>query len=122
VRAESAESWRTRLDAQHQFGRRLRLSDERDELSDTRLNGGFMERINVRVEPQLKEQLEAEAKERGVRPSDIVREALQEHIRQRTPKPSCLDLARRIGLVGIYKDTPSDLSTNPKHMEGFGRE
>ncbi len=24
-------------------------------------------------------------------------------------------------VIGIVKDTPNDLSTNPKHMEGFGR-
>ena len=79
-----------------------------------------MVRINVRVEEQLKRELEAEAMEKGVRPSDIVRQALEEHIRQRTPRPSCLDIARRIGIIGIYKNTPHDLSTNPEHMEGFG--
>ncbi len=56
-----------------------------------------MERINVRVDQRLKHELEAEARERGVRPSDIVREALEAHVRRRTPKPSCLDIARRIG-------------------------
>jgi len=79
-----------------------------------------MERINVRVDQRLKHELEAEARERGVRPSDIVREALEDHVRRRTPKPSCLDIARRIGFIGAYKDTPTDLSTNPEHMEGFG--
>ena len=81
-----------------------------------------MERINVRVDQRLKEELEAEARERGVSPSDVVRQALQEHMRQRTPRESCLDIARRIGILGIYKDTPHDLSTNPEHMEGFGRD
>jgi metal-responsive CopG/Arc/MetJ family transcriptional regulator len=79
-----------------------------------------MERINVRVDERLKQELEAEARDKGVRPSDIVREALEEHMRRRTPRESCLDIARRIGILGIYKDAPSDLSTNPKHMEGFG--
>lgn len=79
-----------------------------------------MERINVRVDKKLKEDLEAEAREKGVRPSDVVRQVLEEHVRQRIPKPSCLDIARRLGIVGIYTDAPSDLSTNPEHMEGFG--
>jgi hypothetical protein len=35
---------------------------------------------------------------------------------------SCYDLAARLGLIGIAKDTPPDLSTNPRHMEGFGRD
>ena len=79
-----------------------------------------MERINVRVDERLKEELEAEAREKGVRPSDIVRQALEEHMRRRTPRETCLDIARRIGILGVYKDAPHDLSTNPEHMEGFG--
>jgi hypothetical protein len=80
-----------------------------------------MERINVRVGPRLKRELEAEAREKGVRPSDIVRQALEEHLRSRTPRPSCRDLAERLGLIGAAKGLPADLSTNPGHMEGFGR-
>lgn len=79
-----------------------------------------MDRINVRLDPQLKEQLEQAARAEGVRPSDVVREALREHLEARRPRPSCLDIARRIGIIGIYKDAPHDLSTNPEHMEGFG--
>jgi hypothetical protein len=79
-----------------------------------------MERINVRVEERLKRELEAEAREKGVRPSDIVRQVLEEHVRQRVPRESCLDLARRLGILGSAKGLPSDLSTNPEHMEGFG--
>jgi metal-responsive CopG/Arc/MetJ family transcriptional regulator len=81
-----------------------------------------MERINVRVDQRLKQELEAEAREKGVSPSDIVRQALEEHVKQRTPRETCLDIARRIGILGIYKDAPPDLSTNPEHMEGFGRD
>jgi len=54
-------------------------------------------------------------------PSDIVRQALEEHMRSRTPSPNCRDLAERIGLIGSAKGLPADLSTNPDHMEGFGR-
>jgi metal-responsive CopG/Arc/MetJ family transcriptional regulator len=79
-----------------------------------------MERINVRVDHKLKRELEAEARAKGVSPSDIVRQALREHLERREPRETCLDIARRIGIVGIYKDTPPDLSTNPAHMEGFG--
>ena len=81
-----------------------------------------MERINVRVDERLKRELEAEAREKGVRPSDIVRQVLREHVERRMPGQSCLDIARRIGIIGIYKDAPRDLSTNPEHMEGFGRD
>ena len=81
-----------------------------------------MERINVRVDERLKQELEAEARERGVSPSDIVRQALEEHMRQRTPHTNCRDLAERLGVLGSAKGLPRDLSTNPKHLEGFGRD
>ncbi|MBV8487400.1 MAG: ribbon-helix-helix protein, CopG family [Planctomycetaceae bacterium] len=81
-----------------------------------------MERISVRVDARLKKELEAEAREKGVRPSEIVRRALEEHMRQRKPRESAYDLAKRLGMIGVYKDAPPDLSTNPEHMEGFGRD
>jgi antitoxin component of RelBE/YafQ-DinJ toxin-antitoxin module len=80
-----------------------------------------MERINVRVDKRLKEELEAEAKEKGVQPSVIVRQALEEHMKSRTLHPNCRDLAERLGLISAAKGLPADLSTNPEHMEGFGR-
>ena len=39
---------------------------------------------------------------------------------QNSAQENCRDLARRLGILGVYKDAPSDLSTNPKYMEGFG--
>ena len=33
---------------------------------------------------------------------------------------SCYDLAARLGLIGMVKNAPPDLSTNRQHMEGFG--
>ena len=79
-----------------------------------------MERICVRIDHELKRELEAEAREQGVSPSDFVRRALREHLKRRRPRETCLDIARRIGIVGIYKNTPPDLSTNPAHREDFG--
>lgn len=81
-----------------------------------------MERINVRVDTRLKEQLEAEARAKGVSPSEIVRQALEEHMQKQAPRESCYDLAKRAGLIGVFKGSPTDLSTNPAHMEGFGRD
>jgi hypothetical protein len=37
---------------------------------------------------------------------------------------TAFDVAKRAGLIGCIKGaprSPTDLSTNPKHMEGFGR-
>lgn len=81
-----------------------------------------MERINVRVEGSLKRRLEVESRREGVSPSAIVRRALEEHLRHRPTEENCLQLAERLGILGIYKNAPHDLSTNPAHMEGFGRD
>jgi Ribbon-helix-helix protein, copG family len=81
-----------------------------------------MERINVRVDERLKSELEAEARERGLSPSDVVRQALLEHFGRRTPRENCRELAERLGILGSAKGLPSDLSTNPIHMEGFGSD
>jgi metal-responsive CopG/Arc/MetJ family transcriptional regulator len=81
-----------------------------------------MDRINVRLDPQLKEQLESVARAEGVSPSEVVRAALREHLKTKRPQQSCLDLARQLGIIGVYKDGPSDLSTNKDYFEGFGSD
>jgi hypothetical protein len=81
-----------------------------------------MERINVRVDRRLKQQLEAEARARGVSPSEIVRQVLGAHLERLEPRETAYDLAKRLGILGVYKNAPPDLSTNPEHMEGFGRD
>jgi metal-responsive CopG/Arc/MetJ family transcriptional regulator len=81
-----------------------------------------MARLSVRIDPRLKARLEAAARARRVSPSVVVRDALQKHLAEPEPGESALDLALRIGIVGCIKGLPPDLSTNPKYMEGFGRE
>lgn len=34
---------------------------------------------------------------------------------------SCYDLAESLGIIGIAEDLPSDLSTNPDYLKGFGK-
>ena len=44
---------------------------------------------------------------------------------RRGSEETAFDVASRAGLIGCIKGaprSPTDLSTNPKHMEGFGRE
>jgi len=36
-------------------------------------------------------------------------------------EPTFFELLDEVGLVGCVKGAPPDLSTNPKHMEGFGK-
>jgi hypothetical protein len=44
---------------------------------------------------------------------------------QRAAEETAFDVMNRSGLIGCIKGaprTPTDLSTNPRHMEGFGRD
>lgn len=79
-----------------------------------------MARINVRVDKQVKKDLEDLARARSVRPSDIVREALEEYLGRRKLPESAFDLAVRAGILCAVKGLPSDLSMNPVYREGFG--
>ncbi|HEY2881313.1 MAG TPA: ribbon-helix-helix domain-containing protein [Pirellulales bacterium] len=77
-------------------------------------------RLTIRVDKKLRASLAKLAKQRGATQSDVARAALEEFVKSQYPKESCLDLAKRLGIVGMIKSGPSDMSTNPKHMEGFG--
>ena len=65
------------------------------------------------------------------REDDVIRDALT-RLQQSLPnraaptdaEETAYDVASRAGLIGCIKGvprSPTDLSTNPKHMEGFGR-
>jgi hypothetical protein len=81
-----------------------------------------MERINVRVESPLKQKLEVEARQKGVSPSAIVRQALEEHFGREAPAENARQMAERLGILGSIKGLPHDLTSNPEYMEGFGRD
>ena len=53
--------------------------------------------------------------------AELIREALEKEFTSPEPQKSWYALALELGLIGILKRAPSDLSTNRRHMEGFGR-
>jgi hypothetical protein len=55
----------------------------------------------------------------GQTDSEIVRRGLQLVAQEERRRGSALQLAGRS--VGRFKKGPRDLSTNPKHIEGFGK-
>jgi Arc/MetJ-type ribon-helix-helix transcriptional regulator len=81
-----------------------------------------MKSLSVKLPDALAARLRRIAKERGKSASALVKEALEDYLRRPNgpdgEEPSCYELGRDIwgSLEG-----PSDLSTNPKYMEGFGR-
>jgi predicted transcriptional regulator len=79
-------------------------------------------RLSIRLSEELDKQLVSVARQTGQTESDIVRSALEDYCQKHSAKPSAYDLFKAAGLIGCAKGLPSDLSTNPKYMEGFGRD
>jgi hypothetical protein len=75
-----------------------------------------MKTITVKLPEPLAAWLSRRARELGRPQSDLVREALQRS-REGGNGVSCHDLFA--DLCGVV-DGPKDLSTNPKHLAGFG--
>jgi hypothetical protein len=82
-----------------------------------------MKTLSLKLPARLSARLERAAKKRGQSKSEIVRAALEQFLNGAPAAPSAarpmsvLDLAG--DLVGCVEG-PGDLTTNPKHMEGFG--
>ena len=79
------------------------------------------QRITVRIPLSLGKRLKEQAGVKGRPESEIVREALESYLRQAAGQ-SAYELAKRAGLIGRYKGAPRDLSTNPRHLKGFGEK
>ncbi len=74
--------------------------------------------ISVKLTEPVANWLALRAKETKRTRSEIVREALERERSQKREAKSCHDFMEDV--CGSFKGPP-DLSTNPKHMEGFGQ-
>ncbi len=79
-----------------------------------------MRTVSLKLPDSLHDQLAAAARDKGKSESAVVREALTAFLNGETALGgvSCLDLVHN--LAGCLNG-PRDLSTNRKHMTGFGR-
>ena len=77
--------------------------------------------ITCKIPPKLNQQLEAEASRKMLPKSALVREALERSLKRsrRARRQTAFDRVK--DLCGIIKDGPTDMSTNPKYMDGFGK-
>jgi predicted transcriptional regulator len=75
-----------------------------------------MRTTSLKLSPALDRRLSDVARRRGTTRSAIVREALEAFLAAR--RGSIADLAG--DLIGSLEG-PGDLSTNPRHMDGYGR-
>ncbi len=83
-----------------------------------------MKTITIKVPEELDARLTKRAKRRGVSKSEVAREALARELNSDSPEavdeePSAYDILKDD--LGCIDSGVGDLSTNPKHMEGFGK-
>ncbi len=80
-----------------------------------------MDTLTVKIPETLKEMLKNFAERSGMTKSQIVRAALIEYFNkdQLSKKDSFYDLAK--DLAGSVKDAPSDLSSNKKYLNEYGK-
>ena len=72
--------------------------------------------MTIRLQDELAESLEMEARRTNRSRGRILQDALRAHLR--TPRPHALDALKKY--AGIVEG-PVDLSTNKKHLAGFGK-
>ena len=75
--------------------------------------------ITCKIPEDLNERLEEEAARKMLPKSSLVREALEHLLKRQRSKKTAFDRVKN--LCGIIKDGPSDMSTNPRYMDGFGK-
>ena len=78
------------------------------------------DRLSIRLPEPLRTGLESMVETTGRTESDIARDAIEEYLLRHAQLPTCFELAEQAGLIGCLDSGKGDLSTNPKHMKGFG--
>jgi predicted DNA-binding protein len=94
----------------------VRMSDNADRMSDNMKDY----RITVRLPAGLRKRLRDAAQRSGTRESDIVRGAIERQFAAEDAGISAYERAEKAGLVGAVRGASEDLSTNPRHLDGFG--
>ena len=79
-------------------------------------------RITIRIPEALGQRLASRSRMKGQTESELVREALENYLGQSKEERSAYELAQEAGLIGSVKRAPRDLSTNRRHLEGFGKQ
>jgi predicted DNA-binding protein len=78
-------------------------------------------RVTVRFSSELRQRLKAAAERTGKQESELVRAAVEKHLAETEQTETAYDWLQKAGLIGMVKRGPSDLSTNKKYFEGFGK-
>ncbi len=79
--------------------------------------------FGMKLTPEEKQKIELLAKRKGISKKEAVMNAVNEVFTEYEveAKPGSM-LERLQPYIGVIKDGPSDLSTNPKYLEGLGED
>jgi hypothetical protein len=82
----------------------------------------------IAIDPDPRRRIESSARDAGISPAEPVRRAFEAYRAdagvEGPSEPSAYAVFRDAGLIGCLEagpDAPTDLATNPSHMEGLGR-
>ena len=78
------------------------------------------DRITVRFPAELRRRLKDAARRSGTRESDLVRGAVEVRLAAEDDALTAYERAKKAGLIGMVRGASRDLSTNPRHFDGFG--
>ncbi|BDI03050.1 ribbon-helix-helix protein, CopG family [Sphaerotilus microaerophilus] len=81
-----------------------------------------MNTLTIKIPPPLDAALADASAAAQVTKSELVRRAISAYLagaKARSDQPSALELAG--DLVGCFGGGPADLSSNPRHLDDFGR-
>jgi metal-responsive CopG/Arc/MetJ family transcriptional regulator len=80
------------------------------------------DRITIRVSRRLGQRLESRSRASGKSQSEIVRVAVETFLGTADGSGSAFEAASAAGLIGCAEGLPRDLSTDRRHLEGFGKK
>ena len=80
-----------------------------------------MDTISLKLPSELNQALEIQARQRGLRKSQLMRVILETYIEQNRP-PSADSLLDSIHDLAGVLDGPADLAHNPAYMDGYGEK
>lgn len=81
-----------------------------------------MSTLTIKISPQLEQDIVLASEREHLSKSELVRRAVVAYIGQRNAAVPAMSALEQAGdLVGCFSGGPCDLSSNPRHLDDFGR-
>lgn len=81
-----------------------------------------MNTLTIKIQPELARHIARLSADEHLSKSELVRRAITAYIQQKAASAPTISALDRAGdLVGCFNGGPADLSSNPHHLDGFGK-